>query len=165
MYILYIHNIVYISYIFLNFACVFLKIDLFEYNCFTILHQFLLHNKVNQPYAYICPHIPSLLSLPPILPIPPFQVIAKHRADLPVLCCCFPPANYFTCGSVYMLMLLSLRPSFALPPHVLKSIICVYLFIPALQRGSSVPFFLFRFHMYVLAYGICFSLSDLLHSV
>ena len=26
-------------------------------------------------------------------------------------------------------------------------------------------FFFFRFHIYVLAYGICFSLSDLLHSV
>ena len=63
-------------------------------------------------------------------------------------------------------MLLSLRLSFALPPHVLKSIFYVYLFIPALQLGSSIPFFFFfRFYIYVLAYGICFSLSDLLHSV
>ena len=54
--------------------------------------------------------------------------------------------------------------SFALLPHVLKCIFYVYLFIPALQLGSSVPFF-FRFHIYALAYGICFSLSDLLHSV
>ena len=161
MYILYIHNIVYISYIFLNFACVFLKIDLFEYNCFTIPCQFLLHNKANQPYAYICPHIPSLLSLP----IPPLQVIAKHQANLPVLCCCFPPANYFTYCSVYTSMLLSLHLSFALPPHVIKSILYVYLFIPAPQLGSSVPFSFFRFHIYALAYGICFSLSDLLHSV
>ena len=58
-----------------------------------------------------------------------------------------------------------LHLSFALPPHVIKSILYVYLFIPALQLGSSVPFFFFRFHIYVLAYGICFSLSDLLHSV
>ena len=120
-----------------------------EYNCFTILCQFLLHNKANQPYAYTCPHIPSLLSLPPILPIPPLQMDTKHRADLPVLCCCFPPANYFTFGSVYMLMLLSLCPSFTLPPHVLKSILYVYLFIPALQLGTSIPFFFyfFRFHI------------------
>ena len=48
--------------------------------------------KVNQPYAYICPHIPSLLTLPPTLPLPPLQVIAKHQGDLPVLCCCFPLA-------------------------------------------------------------------------
>ena len=40
-----------------------------------------------------------------------------------------------------MSMLLSLRPSLALPPHVLKSILYIYLFIPALQLGSSVPFF------------------------
>ena len=66
--------------------------SLLEYNCFTILCQFLLYTKVNQPFAYICPCIPSLLSLPPILPIPPLQVIAKLRADLPVLCCCFPLA-------------------------------------------------------------------------
>ena len=35
--------------------------------------------------------------------------------------------------------------------------------ISALQTGSSVPFS--RFHIYVLVYDICFSLSDLLHSV
>ena len=58
----------------------FLNRSLLEYNCFTIPCQFLLHNKANQPYAYTCPHIPSLLSLPPILPIPPLQVITKHRA-------------------------------------------------------------------------------------
>ena len=70
--------------------------------------------------------------------------MAKHRADLPVLRGWFPLAIYFTFGSVYMSMLLSLRPSFALPPHVLKSILYVYLFIPALQLGSSVG------HMVVL---------------
>ena len=76
------------------------------------------------------------------------------------------PAGYFTFRSVYMLMLRSLRPSFPLPPRVLKSILYVYIFIPALPLDSSVPFFFFRFHIYVLAYGICFSLSsDLLHSI
>ena len=115
--------------------------SLLEYNFFTILCQFLLYNKVNQPYAYIYPHIPSLWSLPPILPNPPLQVITKHQPDLPVLCCCFPLANCFTFGSVYMSMLLSLCPSFPLPPHVLKSVLYVYIFIPALQLGSSVPFF------------------------
>ena len=63
--------------------------------------QFLLYNKVNQLYVYIYPHIPSLLRLPPTLPIPPLQEIRKHRADLPVLCGCFPLAIYFTSGSVY----------------------------------------------------------------
>ena len=69
--------------------------------------QFLLYNKVNQLYIYIYPHISSLLHLPPTLPIPPLQVVTKHRADLPVLCGHFPLATYFTFGSVYMSMLLS----------------------------------------------------------
>ena len=34
-------------------------------------------------------------------------MVTKHRADLPVLCGCFPLAIYFTFGSVYMSMLLS----------------------------------------------------------
>ena len=54
-----------------------------------MVYQFLLYNKVNQLYIYIYPHITSLLrlppSLPPFLPIPPLQVVTKHRADLPVL--------------------------------------------------------------------------------
>ena len=64
-----------------------------------MVRQFLLYNKVNQLYAYVYPHIPSLLRLPPTLPIPPLQVITKHRADLPVLCGCFPLAINFTFGS------------------------------------------------------------------
>ena len=36
-----------------------------------MLCSFLLYNKVNQLYAYIYPHISSLSSLPPTLPIPP----------------------------------------------------------------------------------------------
>ena len=69
--------------------------------------QFLLYNKVNQLYIYIYPHISSLLCLPPTLPIPPLQMVTKHRADLPGLCSCFPLASYFTFGSTYMSMPLS----------------------------------------------------------
>ena len=69
--------------------------------------QFLLYNKVNQLYIYIYPHISSILRLPPTLPIPPLQVVTKHRADLPVLCGCFPLAIYFTFGRIYKSMPLS----------------------------------------------------------
>ena len=72
-----------------------------------MLCQFLLYNKVNQLYVYIYPHIPSLLRLSPTLPLPPLQVVTKHRADLPVLCGCFPLAISFTFGSVYKCMPLS----------------------------------------------------------
>ena len=57
-----------------------------------MLCQFLLYHKVNQLYAYMYPHIPFLLSLPPTLLIPPLQVVTKHRADPPVLCSSFPLA-------------------------------------------------------------------------
>ena len=131
-----------------------------------MLCQFLLYNKVNQLYAYIHPHIPSLLSLPTTLLIPPIQVVAKHRADHPVLCGCFPLAIYFTFGSVYMSMLLShfvpAHPSPFLCPQVHSLHLCLYsCFVPRFIR----TIFFFRFHIYVLAYSICFSLSDLLHSV
>ena len=92
--------------------------------------QFLLYNKVNQLYIYIYPHIPSLLRLPATLPIPPLQVVTKHRADLPVLCNCFPLAIYFTFGSVYMSMPLSHfvpdYPSPSLCPQVHSLHLCLY---------------------------------------
>ena len=141
--------------------------SLLEYNCCTMVCQFLLYNKVNQLYKYIYPHISSLLGLPPTLPIPPLQVVTKHPADLPVLCGCFPLAIYFTFGSVYMSMPLShFIPAYPSPSpcpqvHSLHLRLCS---CPA-PRFFRTIFFFFRFHIYVLAYGICFSLSDLLHSV
>ena len=114
-----------------------------------MLCQFLLHNKANQPYAYIYPHIPSLLSLPPTLPIPPLQVVAKHRAGLPVPCNCFPLAIYFTFGSVYMLMLLShIAP--ASPSPAMSSSpfsMSTSLFLPCHQVHQYQLFFLDYIHM------------------
>ena len=121
--------------------------------------QFLLYNKVNQLYVYIYPHISSPLHLPSTLPIPPLQVVTKHQADLPLRCSCFPLASYFTIESVYISATLSLHP-----PRVLRSILYICVFIPVLPLGSTEPFIFFRFHIYVLAYSICFSISDLLHS-
>ena len=89
------------------FSSFFFLTSLLEYNCFTLVCQFLLYNKVNRLYIYIYPHISSLLRLPPTLPIPPLQVVTKHRADLSVLCSCFPLAICFTFGSVYVFMPLS----------------------------------------------------------
>ena len=148
-------------------AILFFFTSLLEYNCFTMLCQLLLYNKVNQLYVYIYPHIPSLLHLPPTLPIPPIQVVKKHQADLPVQCSCFPLAICFIFGSVYMSMPLShfvpASPSPSLCPQVHSLHLCVYS-SPAPRLFRTI-FFLFRFYIYVSAYGICFSLSDLLHSV
>ena len=133
--------------------------------------QFLLYNKVNQLYIYIYPHVSSLLHLPPTLPTPSLQVVTKHRVDLPVLCGCFLLASYFTFGSVYMSMPLShFIPVYPFPspcpqvhslhlclyscpapthppPHVLKSILYICIFIPVLPLGSSEPFFLDSIYM------------------
>ena len=43
--------------------------------------------------------------------------------------------------------------------------LCLCLYSCPTPRFFRTIFFFFRFHIYVLAYGICFSLSDLLHSV
>ena len=47
------------------FTLFFFFTSLLEYNCFTVVCQFLLYNKVNQLYIYIYLHISSLLHLPP----------------------------------------------------------------------------------------------------
>ena len=70
---------------------------------------------ISYTYTYIPISPPSWVSLPPTLPIPPLYVVTKHRADLPVLCGCFPLAIYFTFGSVYMSMPLSLCHSLTFP--------------------------------------------------
>ena len=77
------------------------KFFLLEYNCFTMLCQFLLYNKVSQLCVCIYP-LP--LELPSAHPIPPLWVITEHQAEFPVLYSSFPQAIYFVCGSVYMLL-------------------------------------------------------------
>ena len=137
--------------------------SLLEYNCFTMVCQLLLYNKVNQLYIYIPPHVSSLLHVP----IPLLQVVTKHRADLPVLCGCFPLAIYFTFGSVYMSMPLS-QSQLTLPtPRVLKSILYVSVYIPVLPLGSSEPFFFFLDSIYMCQHTVfaflfltCFTLYD-----
>ena len=125
---------------------------------------------MNQLYICIYHHISSLLRLPPSHPPYPTPLGGhKHRADLPVLCGCFPLAISFTFGSVYMSMPLShfvpAYPSTSLCPQV-HSLVGLRLYSrPDPRFFMTTLFFCFRFHIYVLAYSICFSLSDLLHSV
>ena len=55
-------------------------------------------------------------------------------------------------------------PSPSLYPQV-HSLVDLRLYSRLAPRFFMTFFLLFRFHIYVLAYGICFSLSDLLHFV
>ena len=122
--------------------------------------QFLLYNKVNQLYIYIYPHIFSLLRLTLTLPILPLQVVTEHRADLPVLCGCFPLAICFTFDSVYKSMPLShfvpAYPSPAPCPQVHSLRLHLYS-CPARRFFRTFSFF-FLDSIYVLAYGILFFL-------
>ena len=120
------------------------------------------------PYLFplASPSLPPSLSHPSRWPIRLPQVQdTKHRADLPVLCGCFPLAIYFTFGSVYMSMPLSpfvtSYPSPSPYPQV-HSLVGLCLYSCLATRIFMTFFFSLRFHIYVLAYCICFSLSDLL---
>ena len=106
-------------------------------------------------YIPICP--PSWASPHPPYPTP--LGVVKHQADLPVLCCCFPLAIYFTFGSVYMLLLLSLCPIFPLPSPLCPQVHSLCLRIHSFPATRFISTICFRFHIYALAYGICFSLS------
>ena len=54
---------------------------------------------ISYTYTYIPISLPSCISLPPSLSHPS-RWSTKHRADLPVLCSCFPLAIYFTLHTV-----------------------------------------------------------------
>ena len=61
------------------FFVFFFLTSLLEYNCFTMVCYFLLYNKVNQLYIYICSHISSPLHLPPSHPPYPTP-LGGHKA-------------------------------------------------------------------------------------
>lgn len=63
-------------------------IFLLEYNFFTLLHQFLLFNEVNQLYAYI--YIPSWTSLSLLTPHP------SHLGHYRALSSCFLDPIFFS---------------------------------------------------------------------
>ena len=111
-----------------------------EDNCFTMLCWFLLYNNVNQLYVYICP-----LPLNPPSPQPPNpSKSSQSTAELPVTRQ-LPTSFSFTHGSVRVSASLLIRPILCFPLCVDKSIFYIYISIPDLQIGSSVPFS--RFYM------------------
>ena len=112
---------------------------------------------ISYTYTYIPISPPSCVSLPPSLSHP-----SRPSQSTELISLCYVAASCICPWHSLTLSQLTLPP-----PRVLTSILYVCVFIPVLPLGSSEPFFsfFFRFHIYVLAYGICFSLSELLHSV
>ena len=155
------------------FVCLFLFFifltSLLEYNCFTMVYQFLLYNKVNQLYIYIYPHISSLLHLPPSDPPCPTPLGGHRALRLSPCAIWLLPTSYlfYIWQCIYVHATLSLCPSLPFPFPVSSS--------PFSSRSASLfpscpqvlhyLFYFFRFHIYVLAYSIYFSLSDLPHYV
>ena len=142
-----------------DFSCIaFFLTSLLEYNCFTVLCQFLLYNKVNQLYIYIYPDISSLLvSLPPSLSHPSMwsqstelislcYAAASHQPSILHLVVHICPCHSLTSSQLTL-------PS----PHVLKSILYICIFIPVLSLGSSEPFFLFLDSIYMCQHTVFFS--------
>ena len=72
-------EIIHRFFVFLDFIYLFILTSLLEYECFTMVCQFLLYNKVNQLYIYIYPHISSFLHLPPSHPPYPTP-LGGHKA-------------------------------------------------------------------------------------
>ena len=83
------------------------------------------------PPSWDCPTQP---------PFPTFWVITEHQAELPGLNSIFQLAICFKHGGVYMSVLLSKVSTPSPSYHFHKSILCVYISVPALWIDSSVPF-------------------------
>ena len=152
-----------------NIKISFFLTSLLEYNSFTLLCQFLLYNKVNQLYIYTCPHISSFLHLPPSHPPYPTP-LGGHKAPSSSPCAMrLLPTSYlfYIWQCIYVHATPSLCHSLPFPFPISSSAFSsrsVSLF-PSYPQVLHDLFFFLRFHIYVLAYSICFSLSDLLHSV
>ena len=128
-----------------------------EDNCFTMLCWFLPCNSESDITVHI-----SLPSTPH--PSPLLEVVTEHRVELPVLCSSSPLALCFTYGGVDVSVLLSqvVPPSPPLPVSTNPLSTSASLSLCCRQ----VPQYCFsRFHIHVLIYDICFSFSDLHHSV
>ena len=108
-----------------------IEIYLLEYNCFTMLGQFLLYKEVNQPYVYT---YPISLASPFHCLIPPLQVTTEPWAEPPLLYSRPPLALSLTCGGAHMstLNLSSFHPLLLHPPAMSTCPISTCVSAPAL---------------------------------
>ena len=111
---------------------------LLEYNCFTILCWVLLYNSVNQPCVYISP---SPFRLPPI-PLSHSSRSSQSTRLSPCAAQQLPTGWLFYMVAVYICQCSCVNLSHPLlPPLFHKSILYIWVSIPAVQIGSLVPFF------------------------
>ena len=127
----------------------------------------MLVSVAQQSESAICIHVsPYPLPLEPPLPSSLCHPSRSLQSTEPISLCFAAASHQPTIlHSVVYIRRCYYHFSPASPSHPMSSgPFSVYLFIPALQLGSSVPFFKIPY-IYVLPCGICISLSDVLHSV
>ena len=117
--------------------------------------QFLLYNKVNQLYIYIYPvSPPSCVSLPPSLShlsmwsqstelLSLYYAAASHQLSILHLVVYTYPCHSLTSSQLTLS-----------PPHVLKSILYICVFIRVLPLGSSEPFFFLLDSIYMCQHTV-----------
>ena len=116
---------------------------------------------ISHRYTYV----PSLLNLPPTSqPFPPLWVFTEDWFELPESYRRFPLAILWVV--MYMFQCYSLNSSHPLLPPLCPQVcsLCLCLHCYPTNRFIST-IFLDSIYIYALIYDICFSLSDLLHSV
>ena len=113
-------------------------------HCRQILYQLSYEGSIYVSISYMYTYISSLLDLPPRPPCcSPISAICAIIApsELPVLGSRFPLVVCFTHARVYMsIPNLPIHPLLS-PPHVHAYILYLCISIPALEIGSSIPFF------------------------
>ena len=102
---------------------------LLEYNCFTRLCSCLQHKQVNQPYVYVYPR-----------PLGPPHLFLPHPSGSSQNTELSTSGLFYTLSCAYVSPDLPGRPTLLSPPCVHVSILYIWVSIPALQVGSSVPF-------------------------
>ena len=109
------------------------------------------------------PYLPAFLSpLPCSHPIPPAHHRAPHWAPCAArqrLTSCPPHTQECTCVDATF----SIHPTLSLPHCVHKPILCLHLHLLSFPVSKFISITFSRFHIYVLIYYICFSLSDWLN--
>jgi len=135
-----------------------------------LIGAYLLYNTVkvfailqHESAIGICISPPSLVPLPPLFPSHP---LGCHRA---LALGSLHHTSSFHWPSILQVVMYRFHYLFSQiippsPPTVSKSLLFMFV-SPLLPCRQDYRYYLSRFHIYVLIYDICLSLSDLLHSV
>ena len=121
------------------------------------------------PYIHTSPYIHMSSIHTYVLPPPPTafhssRLSQSTRFELPASYSKFPLVIYFTNGNVYISMTLyQIIPPFSSP--TMSKNLLFFCASPLLHCKEDHQYHLSRFHICELIHNICFSLSDLLHSV